>query len=113
MKMRLNTPGPHQRDIDRFVRAAERLWLETTCTRASTGTVYVEACDDEGDSRTYRFGSHAECYSSHDYSVCSGSTQPRRSAGVLPPGYDGWVTDAIANLRAWALREVNLTPSTA
>lgn len=99
--------GPHRRDWQRFIRAANALGRETDYGIATTGTVYVRVANrdadgdpDWDDARTYRFASHAECYDSHDYSVVSGSAAPRPRTS-LPPGYDGWINDAILDLAKW------------
>lgn len=103
-RMSLNRAGPHKRDIQRLLRAAESLGLRADAHTAQTGTVYVEVTDSregrEGE-RVYRFASHAACYDSHDYSVCSGSTQPSPHTS-LPPGYDGWTDCAVIDLATWA-----------
>lgn len=49
--------------------------------------------------RVYRFAAHAECYTTHDYSVWSGGACRRNVA--LPPGYDGRVGEAIDDMKAW------------
>jgi len=100
MPIQLNRPGPLQRDIARFIRAAERMGLPTDGHTANTGTVYITIHAHNGQ-RIYRFASHSECYTTHDYSICSGSTQPSPYTS-LPLGYDGWTSCAIIDLATWA-----------
>jgi hypothetical protein len=130
MAYSLNSAGPHQRDIDRLEKAFEKAVAKLGnhfdgdfyAHTAQTGTVYVTitvtAYDGDctvGDSRgimiadetgefvrKYRFAAHPECYDSHDYSVHSGGTAARnRAAGTLEPGYDGYATQAISDMRQW------------
>ena len=95
----LNQPGPHRRDIKRLCAEADRLGLDCHKNYTSTGTVYVLVYSAM-DERVYRFGSHAECYNLHDYSILSGGGT--RSSAPLPPGFDGYTRQAVQDLRAWA-----------
>lgn len=105
-RLTLNHPGPHRRDIDRFIRECEQLDLSADEHEAQTGTVYVSVYGIEfGKKRVYRFAAHAEAYNnSHHYSVWSGGGASRRimNAVGLPPGYDGLVMDAVRDLRVHA-----------
>lgn len=128
--MMMNRPGPHQRDLDRFTRSVEKFAAQVDAViggeiecdgfvewnRASTGTCYCtvtfgivgEVDGKEVDNyRTviYRFASHPECYSTHDFSVWSGGGC--RNDVLLPPGYDGRTADAIAHFKRWAGRIVD------
>lgn len=78
-RLALNRPAARMTDVSRFVRAAERIGLDASIDRASTGSVYVEisgSCrsyDDWFEPLTLRFGAHVErsdC--SADYCVASG-----------------------------------------
>jgi len=123
--MMMNRPKPHQRDMDRFERNIERFAAKVDATlgddlecegfvewqRASTGTCYGNVTfgivgDDVDNYKTvtYRFASHPECYTSHDYSVWSGGGC--RNDVLLPPGYDGRTSDAIEHFKRWAGRIV-------
>jgi hypothetical protein len=106
MRMTLNRPGVHQRDVDRVVRAAASLGLETSEERAESGSVYVHisrpwrAWDDP--ELCIRFSTHAECYppgrgvqqvsvSPNEYSVQDALAVIERYAGM-----------PLAVVRVWA-----------
>lgn len=115
MGFSLNTASPHARDIDRFIAACEKFETEDISvivdkSRASTGSVYltvtVSVSDESGkdlvsEVRKYRFGSHADCYATTDYSVHSGGVKALEQYGYEVCGFDGRTTDAIADVRRW------------
>lgn len=122
--MNLNRPGPHRKDVDRFIREIEKYrtrlntlstddrWAEIDCEEhvASTGSIYVTVLFqgfEYGDSakRKYRFASHDICYDA-DYSIASGSTIKKDQDGKLPLGFDGTITDAIADLDRWMAENI-------
>ena len=110
--LQMNQPGPHVKDIGRFERAVEK--INATLAdgsldiiskyRAQTGSMYItveyQGNDDSmEEQREYRFAAHAECYTSHDFSVRSGGGS--RASDILEPGYDGNTTAALADVRKW------------
>ena len=66
MRMTLNRPGVHQRDVDRVVRAAASLGLDAFEERAESGTVYVRISRPwrpwDDPELCIRMSTHAECY---------------------------------------------------
>jgi len=66
MRMTLNRPGVHQRDVNRIVRAAALLGLDASEERAESGSVYVHISRPwrpwDDPELCIRMSTHAECY---------------------------------------------------